>query len=299
MQSEDVETPIEVKGYQVLEAIRLVSEELAHEGISKDRSNQQQGYKFRGIDDCLNALASLLPKHGLVISPTVLERECIERQTKSGGCLFYVTVKVRFTFHSVKDGSGITVVMYGEAMDSADKATNKAMSAAYKYAVLLTFCIPTEGEKDADAVTHEVVPTGKTYAANRPSLPPHPILAPVVPPAPSQAPSEGFIWQVGKTHGGKKIGEIPLDYLTWFAANGKNASHVEACKAELARVAAQNEQKISALCEAYLENISMSETVSECNTSVTQALADENLNVFEGAHVQETGDRKLTQLRQA
>ena len=43
-------------------------------------------------------------------------------------------------------------------MDSADKATNKAMSAAYKYAAMMVFCIPTEGDDDADAVTHEVAP---------------------------------------------------------------------------------------------------------------------------------------------
>ena len=46
--------------------------------------------------------------------------------------------------------------MIGEAMDSGDKATNKAMSAAYKYAAFQTFAIPTEGTPDADAETHEV-----------------------------------------------------------------------------------------------------------------------------------------------
>jgi hypothetical protein len=50
------------------------------------------------------------------------------------------------------------VQTYGEAMDSADKATNKAMSAAYKYAAFLAFCIPTEGDNDADATTHEPAP---------------------------------------------------------------------------------------------------------------------------------------------
>jgi hypothetical protein len=47
-------------------------------------------------------------------------------------------------------------------MDSADKATNKAMSAAYKYACLQTFCIPTEGDNDADATTHQVAPATPT-----------------------------------------------------------------------------------------------------------------------------------------
>ena len=42
-------------------------------------------------------------------------------------------------------------------MDSADKATNKAMSAAYKYAAFQAFAIPTQGDNDADATTHEVL----------------------------------------------------------------------------------------------------------------------------------------------
>jgi hypothetical protein len=141
---------------KVYQSIGQVSAALAKEGISKDRSNQQQGYKFRGIDDCLNALAPLLASHNLVILPEVLEREVIERQTKSGGALFYVTVKVKYAFVNAEDGSRHDVVTYGEAMDSADKATNKAMSAAYKYAVIQTFCIPTEGDNDADATTHDV-----------------------------------------------------------------------------------------------------------------------------------------------
>jgi hypothetical protein len=168
MSINDLEEVAQTSRY-VYRAIRDVSEELSHDGISKDRSNQQQNYKFRGIDDCLNALSSLLPKHNLVVIPSVLERECVERQTKSGGSLFYVTVKVKFSFVSILDGSTHDAMLYGEAMDSADKATNKAMSAAYKYCVLLTFCIPTEGENDADAVTHDVAPaTTKTFAQKFP-----------------------------------------------------------------------------------------------------------------------------------
>jgi hypothetical protein len=162
------ENTTESVGLGVYVAISHVSDALSHEGISKDRQNQQQGYKFRGIDDCLNALSGLLPLHGLVIIPTVLERDVVERQTKTGGTLFYVTVKVRFSFVSTSDGSRHDATIYGEAMDSADKATNKAMSAAYKYAVLLTFCIPTEGDNDADAKTHEVVPLGKSFAEKFP-----------------------------------------------------------------------------------------------------------------------------------
>jgi hypothetical protein len=140
----------------VYQLIAAVSAEIAQDGISKSRKNQQQGYSFRGIDDVYNALAPVVAKHGLVILPRILSRELTERSSAKGGVLFSVVVEAEFDFVSSHDGSKHTVKTYGEAMDSADKATNKAMSAAYKYAAFQTFCIPTEGDNDADAVTHVV-----------------------------------------------------------------------------------------------------------------------------------------------
>lgn len=141
--------------HAVYAKIAAVSAELAKVGISKDRKNQQQGYAFRGIEDVLNTLAPLMSAAGLVILPRILSRECVERETKNGGVLFSVTVSAAFDFVAAEDGSTHTVQTFGEAMDSADKATNKAMSAAYKYAAILAFCIPTEGDNDADTTTHE------------------------------------------------------------------------------------------------------------------------------------------------
>jgi hypothetical protein len=143
---------------KVYKAIAEVTSKLAREGISKARKNEQQGYKFRGIDDVYNALAPFLAEAKLCILPNVLEREVVERTSSKGGALFYITVKVDFAFVSAEDGSEHHVVTYGEAMDSGDKATNKAMSAAYKYAAMQAFCIPTEGDNDADSLTHEVKP---------------------------------------------------------------------------------------------------------------------------------------------
>ncbi len=140
----------------VYQCIAEVQSKLAKEGISKDRRNQQQGYQFRGIDDVYNALASILADVGLVILPTYTTREITERASAKGGLLFSVVVRGEFTLVSSHDGSTATVVTYGEAMDSADKATNKAMSAAYKYMALQVFAIPTEGDNDADATTHNV-----------------------------------------------------------------------------------------------------------------------------------------------
>lgn len=145
----------------VYQAIAAITATMSKDGISKSRNNAQQGYKFRGIDDVYNALAPMLAEHNLCILPEMLNRTVNERQTQKGATLFYVTVEANFDFVSAKDGSKHKVKTFGEAMDSADKATNKAMSAAYKYACIQAFCIPTEGDNDADAATHEIAPQAK------------------------------------------------------------------------------------------------------------------------------------------
>lgn len=142
----------------VYAAISACIADLAKIGIAKDSRNSQQNYNFRGIDAVYNALAPIIAKHGLVIVPRIISRSQTERETQKGGVLFYVVVEAEFDFVSAKDGSSHTAKTYGEAMDSADKATNKAMSAAYKYAAFQTFCIPTEGDNDADGTTHDVKP---------------------------------------------------------------------------------------------------------------------------------------------
>ena len=151
----------------VYQKIARVMVKLSTVGIKKDQTNTFDHYKFRGIDDVYNALAPAISEAGLVILPEVVEREVVERETQKGGALFYVTLKVKYHFVSADDGSTHVVTAYGEAMDRGDKATNKAMSAAYKYACFQTFCIPTEAQ-DADAETHEV--KAGVMAAVKPGL---------------------------------------------------------------------------------------------------------------------------------
>lgn len=156
---------------KVYKAINNVQADLSVLGITKDRRNMQgSGYNFRGIDDVYNTIAPLLAKHGLCILPRVLSRECVERVSQKGGALFYVTVDAEFDFVSAEDGTKHTVKTFGEAMDSGDKATNKAMSAAYKYACFQAFSIPTESDNDADAHTH--TPAPKVSATKTDLVPP-------------------------------------------------------------------------------------------------------------------------------
>lgn len=129
------------------------------EAIGKNKTNAQQGYKFRGIDDMYNALQPLFKKHGVFVLSEVLAEKREERVTQKGGTLFYVILDVKFSF-CAEDGSSVYSTVKGEAMDSGDKATNKALSAALKYALMQTFLIPTEELKELNTENdaHEPAP---------------------------------------------------------------------------------------------------------------------------------------------
>ena len=115
--------------------------------IGKDKTNVQQKFKYRGVDDVMNALQPAMVKHGIFVVPEIIEQRREERQTKTGGNLIYSVCTVRYTFYA-QDGSSVQCVVIGEGMDSGDKATNKAMSIAFKYACFQVFCIPTEEMKE-------------------------------------------------------------------------------------------------------------------------------------------------------
>lgn len=122
--------------------------------IKKGQTNKQQGFKFRGIDDVMNALQPLLAKNKVFIVPEILEQIREERTTSKGGNLIYSICKIKYKFFA-EDGSSIEAITIGEGMDSGDKATNKAMAIAMKYALFQVFCIPTEEMKDLDSETPE------------------------------------------------------------------------------------------------------------------------------------------------
>lgn len=123
--------------------------------VGKNDTNKQQGFKYRGIDAVMNALNPAMLKHKIFCVPEVLEQNREERTTMKGSTLIYSVCRIKYTFFTV-DGSSVQAVVVGEGMDSGDKATNKAMAVAFKYACFQTFCIPTENlMDDPDAETPE------------------------------------------------------------------------------------------------------------------------------------------------
>jgi hypothetical protein len=149
----------------IYQAINSIMQDIS--AIGKNKKNSQQGYSFRGIDDMYNALQPMFKEHNVFITSNVLESKREERQTQKGGTLIYTIAKCQFKFYTV-DGSFIESIIEGEAMDSGDKSTNKAMSTALKYALMQMFLIPTEEKLDTEYQSHEVV--AKTVKQPEPVL---------------------------------------------------------------------------------------------------------------------------------
>lgn len=125
------------------------------EAIGKNQTNAGQGFKFRGVDAVYNALHPILSKHEVFTTSEILNAVREERTTKSGSPLLYSIVDMKFTFWAT-DGSSVSTQARGEGMDNGDKASNKAMAVAHKYALTQTFTIPYEGMVDPDAESHEL-----------------------------------------------------------------------------------------------------------------------------------------------
>lgn len=150
---------------------RLIGKAMGEIGaVGKDSVNQSQGFKYRGIDAVYNALSPVMAKYGLFLIPEILEQTREERSSvksqwdkdqkkyvEKTTTLLWSILKIRFTMYA-PDGSNVSAVVIGEGMDTGDKATNKAMSIALKYAAFQIFMIPTEDLVDPDSESHEVAP---------------------------------------------------------------------------------------------------------------------------------------------
>lgn len=138
----------------VYRAINKVTKELSAAGISKRHTNDQGRYKYRSIDDLLNRLAPVVAKHRLCVLPRMLGREFAEMTGAGGEYVGRVVVRVAFDLISASDGSRHTLEAYGEALDTGDKGTSKAATAAFKSAIFQAFCIPVGLEDPDETSSH-------------------------------------------------------------------------------------------------------------------------------------------------
>lgn len=122
------------------------------------------GYAFRGIEDVLAALKPAMARHGVFCIPDVIERLPTERTLQGGKVMFVVDLCIRWTFYGPA-GDTLTSTCWGQGTDMGDKATQKAMTSAFKSMLMQTFVI---GDAASDAEAHDVPET------HRDSSPPPP-----------------------------------------------------------------------------------------------------------------------------
>lgn len=143
----------------VFAAMQNVQREML-EGVGKNNQNREQNYKYRSIEDVVNAMAPVLVKHNLLITPQCRTMQSNEYTTKSGAKMQRTVLHMDYNMLCTIDGSIYPVSIASEGSDMNDKATNKANSFAYKYMLAQTFCIPFKdmSEDDGD--------NGRGYADN-------------------------------------------------------------------------------------------------------------------------------------
>jgi hypothetical protein len=192
----------------------LIPEAMRRVGaIGKDSVNQQQKFRYRGIDAVYNALNPVMSDLGLFIVPEILDHRREERQNANGTILKYSILTIKYTMYA-PDGSNVACVVVGEGMDSGDKASNKAMSIGLKYACFQLFMIPTEETAvDPDAETHEITSGARTPAApkqaKQENIPVNRTETPVAPPAAATVTKVSTMPQTGAETPANPV----LDYL--------------------------------------------------------------------------------------
>ncbi len=140
--------------------------------VPKNKRNKAQGFDFRSYDDIYLAVRGAMADNNVFLTHRILEHEWGTRETRNGSQP-WLCAKFEITFHHL-DGSSVAVEVFGEASDFGDKAANKAMSMAMKYALIDTFLIPTGEERDTE---YAAEPSGAPAPAQqRPanSAPPQP-----------------------------------------------------------------------------------------------------------------------------
>jgi hypothetical protein len=158
---------------KVLELMRVVT----HIGKEKQANLGAGGrFKFRGIDDAMDAVGHGMREVGLVLETKVLDANYttnpVTKQTDSGPVsVLWTTAQVtmRYTFIDPEDGSRQPFEMVGEGRDAADKGTSKAASMAAKYGLFQALMIPVTGLDDSDNESPQIQQQADRPTQSRPA----------------------------------------------------------------------------------------------------------------------------------
>lgn len=130
----------------IYKALNKAMDEICRLGIAKLSENKQQGFSFRGIEAAMNEMSPIMVRNGITVSPNYSDltiQERVKGDPADGRATRFATIKGRFTFTCMEDGSSVVAEAYGEAMDSGDKSVTKAQSVSFRTALFQVFVVPT------------------------------------------------------------------------------------------------------------------------------------------------------------
>ena len=124
-------------------------------GMAKTCTNSHGGYKYRSVDQIMQALSYMMVNHNLRHKCETVSCDIVKNETTAKGTKIYTNIIVLCELHfiSLKDGSKEIIKQYGCAnmSNNNDRALQGAVSDAQKYAFIRAFCIPTQGMPDPDS----------------------------------------------------------------------------------------------------------------------------------------------------
>lgn len=151
------------------EAINAVMAEVDY--VQKEKK-ATLNYSFASERAFIEALRPAMVTHGIYCHvANVIDVRHEDLPTKSGGSMQRVTLIATIRFSHV-GGTSVDSWATGEGMDSGDKASNKAMTGAYKYALRQTFCIETGDDPDNESPQPASRQQRPQDAPQQPSAPP-------------------------------------------------------------------------------------------------------------------------------
>lgn len=186
---------------KVHEAITAVMSDVG--AVGKGEVNSFHKFNFRGIDTTVNALSPAMRRHGLTVRPSAILSAQYEHFTTSGSKQSVACrITVEYTFTG-PEGDELKSIVAAESADTGDKATPKAMSVAFRTALLQTFALPTQ-ESDPDA---------QSYERSASQSPPRDFLA--------ESQAAGSVEQVQALWAEAKSAGAPAEYLDKIAQVGR------------------------------------------------------------------------------
>lgn len=152
---------MEIKDMNIFEKMSCITNEIGViEKNLKIEVNKTRSYKAVSERDVLDAVKPLEYKYRVYSYPA--DREIVENGTLTTKTDYgeknslYLRLQTEYVFVNIDDTSDqLSVIVYGDGIDTGDKAPGKAMTYADKYALLKAYKISTGDDPDKEASPEE------------------------------------------------------------------------------------------------------------------------------------------------